>query len=1067
MNQSSILFLFSKRVFLVIGILCCIPFFANAQDDDWSIAIDGKVYKGSKKLSGAIVVLYKNGEVDKKYRTNDVGKFTFTLKPDNDYLIEIGKEGFVTKRISFSTENVPPDNVRSGFPAYSISVDLFEDIKGLNTSILDEPIGLIRYYAKGDNFDFDEDYTYAIQDQLKKLLDEIEKKQKEYKDAIEKGDKLFVSKKYTESRQQFEIALDILSFEEYPKKKLEEIKKKLEDEKLRKEQEEKENAERDQAEKLKEIESKYKKALSDGDAAMLAKKYSTAIEHYNLALQVKPAEVYPKEKIKEAEQLIKDEKLFGEAEAQRKEEEARLREIEEKYKKAISSADGAFSSKDYDKSKGFYEQALQIKQNESYPKERIVEIDKLLSDKQARELEAKKNAEEQALLKEIDEKYNKALSEAGKFFSDQEYDLAIEKYKEALSLKSEETYPKQKINEINQLIEEKRLADEEAKRLADEEAKRMADEEARRKAAEEAKNMAKEELEKKYQEAIKNGDNSFETKEYTQAINYYKDAIALQANESYPKNKIKEIESILRDIAKDKQEQKRLEGLYNDAIASGESELNQKNYVKAKEYFQEALKLKPEEKYPAEKIEEIVKAIEDKRLLDEENRRKAELEQIERDKERKYETAIANGDIAFNKANYQSAKSFYVAALGVKSGESYPTNRLELIEQELEEIRQKEEEERRKKQEIDELRKLEERYDNFIKQGDNEYGLRNYQSALQHFEEALKIKSAEEYPINKIAEINKILEEQGKLKEDQEKKQKSYLEAIKTADELFANNSYSESLSKFREALSYKPNESYPKGKITVLEKLLEEERREMEEENRKKLELEAQLKREAEIKEKYEKAISNGDNSLSSSDLKSAKKFYEEALSYYSEEKHPKDQLVKINRLLSEEEKKRLEEEDRINNRDKYYREAIARGNAANELRKYQVAIAEYEAALELKPEEDYAAEKIKEIKTKLELAQKFEDEKATLVEESKKEPEGISMEKERILSELALEYPEGLTEETYMDGQKKIVRRIVVKYGRADDYKMIVQPWGAKFYFKNDKSIPSHLFALETDVD
>jgi tetratricopeptide (TPR) repeat protein len=189
--------------------------------------------------------------------------------------------------------------------------------------------------------------------------------------------------------------------------------------------------------------------------------------------------------------------------------------------------------------------------------------------------------------------------------------------------------------------------------------------------------------------------------------------------------------------------------------------------------------------------------------------------------------------------------------------------------------------------------------------------------------------------------------------------------------------------------------------------------------------------------------------------------------LSYYSDEKYPKDQLIKINKLIAEEEKKRLEEEDRIKNRDKYYREAIARGNAANELRKYQEAITEYEAALDLKPEEVYPAEKIKEIKAKLELAQKIEDEKATLIEESKKEPEGISMEKERILSELALEYPEGLTEETYMDGQKKIVRRIVVKYGRADDYKMVVQPWGAKFYFKNDKSIPSHLFALETDVD
>ena len=72
---------------------------------------------------------------------------------------------------------------------------------------------------------------------------------------------------------------------------------------------------------------------------------------------------------------------------------------------------------------------------------------------------------------------------------------------------------------------------------------------------------------------------------------------------------------------------------------------------------------------------------------------------------------------------------------------------------------------------------------------------------------------------------------------------------------------------------------------------------------------------------------------------------------------------------------------------------------------------------------------------------------------------------ERERMLSELALEYPEGLTEEKFMDGQKKIVRRIVVFEGRADVYKMVIQPWGAKYYFKNHVSIPKHQFDRETN--
>lgn len=73
-------------------------------------------------------------------------------------------------------------------------------------------------------------------------------------------------------------------------------------------------------------------------------------------------------------------------------------------------------------------------------------------------------------------------------------------------------------------------------------------------------------------------------------------------------------------------------------------------------------------------------------------------------------------------------------------------------------------------------------------------------------------------------------------------------------------------------------------------------------------------------------------------------------------------------------------------------------------------------------------------------------------------------TQEKERYLSELALEYPEGITEETFNEGDKKIVRRILVKEGRSDDYRMVIQPWGARFYFKNDQSIPKHQFDRET---
>jgi len=149
----------------------------------WTVEIDGMVTNDGQVLAGSTITLLKNSAQADKVVTSVDGEFQLTLSPDNDYMIVVSKDGYVSKRISFSTKNVPEKKVGVGFPAFPIEISLFEEIEGLNTSILKRPIGKISYYKNGNNFDYDEEYTASIQTRVQKLKEELKAKRREAKKA--------------------------------------------------------------------------------------------------------------------------------------------------------------------------------------------------------------------------------------------------------------------------------------------------------------------------------------------------------------------------------------------------------------------------------------------------------------------------------------------------------------------------------------------------------------------------------------------------------------------------------------------------------------------------------------------------------------------------------------------------------------------------------------------------------------------------------------------------------------------------------------------------------------------
>ena len=70
-------------------------------------------------------------------------------------------------------------------------------------------------------------------------------------------------------------------------------------------------------------------------------------------------------------------------------------------------------------------------------------------------------------------------------------------------------------------------------------------------------------------------------------------------------------------------------------------------------------------------------------------------------------------------------------------------------------------------------------------------------------------------------------------------------------------------------------------------------------------------------------------------------------------------------------------------------------------------------------------------------------------------------------VSKEIALENPEGVTDEVYMKGNKEITERVVVRNGRGDIFWKVMHPWGGIYYFKNNTTnISSYEFDLFTTI-
>jgi tetratricopeptide (TPR) repeat protein len=285
-------------------------------------------------------------------------------------------------------------------------------------------------------------------------------------------------------------------------------------------------------------------------------------------------------------------------------------------------------------------------------------------------------------------------------------------------------------------------------------------------------------------------------------------------------------------------EQKKLDEDYQKLITDATVFLKEEKYNEARNLYTNAGTLKPSEQLPKDKIVEIDNLLSALKL-----------------KEENYTKAITTASEQYAAKNLSASIKSYEEALGIKPAEKYPQERITAIKAEI--------------------KAIDDKYSEAVTLGDSKLASKNLMEAMNAYQNALEIKPSEEYPKTKLAEINTALAAQ---KEEMEKMYASY---IADGDRLAVAKDYNGARSAFTKATGIKPSETYPKQRITEINKITEE----------------IELAQKAE----YTKAIGEADKLYNSKIFDQAIDAYEAASKINSNDPYPLQQISVIRKYMSD----------------------------------------------------------------------------------------------------------------------------------------------------------------------
>lgn len=581
-------------------------------------------------------------------------------------------------------------------------------------------------------------------------------------------------------------------------------------------------------------------------------------------------------------------------------------EKEKKFQQLVTEGDNSVKGKDYQTAINKYTEALAIKDDPA--------VKSKLTDAQAKYDEAEKG-------KGLDKKYAEFITAADNAYKGKDYANALANYKEALKLKPTEKIPQDKIKEIELLIAAELKKDED------------------------------------YAKAINEGNKLFDAKNYDEAIKQYEVAQKLKPTETQPRDLIEKAKNAKNaGAAKEKE--------FADLVKKGDDYVVKKSFADAITSYEAALAIKQDAGVQAK--------------LD-----KAKADKLEAEKasqtEKEYQAKMDEADKAFGESKWDQSISLYEAASKIKPTEKKPKDQIIIAQQ--------------KKADEAKNAALNKDYNDLMKKGEVALNASKYDEAITAYEAAGKLKPTEQEPKDQLA-----LARQKKLDaEKNAEREKQYQTLMTQAETEFKAKTWDKAITTYEAALKIKPDEQKPKDQIELARKNKQDELDVADKQKRakdlvvkgdaampgkkydeaidyyqqsidlvndpatqKKLDAAKEAKKaeelankEKETKEKqYNDLVAEADNLFSNSNWEKSIEKYKAALVIKPTEKHPTAQIILAQQKI-EADKKNAE-------LNKKYADLMAQGETEMTAKTWDKAIATYEAAAKLKPEEEKPKDQI-----------------------------------------------------------------------------------------------------------
>ncbi len=385
--------------------------------------------KDEKSLTGASIVLTKQGKVVLQTTTDSNGDFTVMVPPNDVFILTVSYPGHNPKKITIITTGVPEDLQKDNFkPSFSIigGFIMAKPFPGIDYAGLQEPLIKVVYSPKIKNFDDDADYTEYGTGLVAKIRANEDILINKFCGTNKLGNDALAIPDCPLARRLYKEAIALIPGEEYPviqlakvpdcekieeeKKKAAENAKKVAEEKALADKATKEKVAADKAEADKlakekaaaDKEAKTKAAAEKAEADKLAKEQKAkekaeAAKTNTVVAKPAPEKKPAKKPAEKTDDVAKNKMPDNEKEIKKHEYETKHKDDEpvighgdskykkpqvigaNEYKNALNKAEGFFKMKRWSEAKTAYEDVLKVKAGDPYATGKLAEVNKLLA----------------------------------------------------------------------------------------------------------------------------------------------------------------------------------------------------------------------------------------------------------------------------------------------------------------------------------------------------------------------------------------------------------------------------------------------------------------------------------------------------------------------------------------------------------------------------------------------------------------------------------------------------------------------------------------------------------------